>query len=383
MSTFYTSWAREDDVAQRAWQSVLDGAQAGSGVDVQETWEEVVPFDRPQGSTGYAATSTDDSLLGLLPFYDYLYVPISTSIVDEVTFTSQYGIGSEFFIDLAEAGRVVPVFHASHVLYSPFVARDLWAVLEARGVNYLLAGHINALAVSFQSTSGLMMPWEDKSRDPWWTEMLVKASALQGRLLANPPSNAQRFLGSLADFRRLRARLEATPYAIEGQKLTYVSKALGLNYPHSDPPIEDYLKVLDSRTTRTLRRLFESPASLGPADGPDEPVDLVSICKGYNEQIEALEATGSYKFLRLTSDLFSKHLWTLLISIGATAVGTPLTGLTGLIASGVAQKAAATLQKDIESDTAAQRSLMGTLSEILGHDSSLVHLCLAREAIKQ
>jgi hypothetical protein len=109
----------------------------------------------------------------------------------------------------------------------------------------------------------------------------------------------------------------------------------------------------------------------------------VSICKRYNEQIEALAATRSYRLLRLTSDLFSKHLWTLLIGIGATAAGTPLTGLAGLIASGVAQKVAATLQKDIESDTAAQRSLMGTLAEILGHDSSLVHLCLTREAIRQ
>jgi hypothetical protein len=209
--------------------------------------------------------------------------------------------------------------------------------------------------------------------------MLIKASILQGRLLANAPSNTQRFLGSLADFSRLRTRLEATDYAIDGQQLTYVSKALGLNYMPGSVSITDYLNVLDSSTTHTLRRLFESSTSIESAN----PADLIDICTSYNEQIEALAALSSYRLLRLTSDFFSKHLWTLLIGIGATAAGGPLTGLAGLIVGGVVNEVAATLQKGIESDTAAQRSLMRTLAATLGHDSSLVHLCLARDAIRR
>lgn len=142
------TWAARDADFEATWQTILSRAQQRNKVTTGEAWSAAISFQRPTGSTGYLASGTD-IILGVLPFYDLLYVPISFHIKDEDDFRRGYGIDTGYFLDLAEARRVIPVFPAMSNLYPNFVVNRIWSYLEVRRLRCLLAPQINTLCVAF------------------------------------------------------------------------------------------------------------------------------------------------------------------------------------------------------------------------------------------
>ena len=372
------TWAEKEAEPKAAWEVIVSRAQEGDKVGVDEAWSSTMPFKRPGGSTGYLPGRMD-FLLGILPFYDFLYVPISYDIVDEHDFQRWYGIDTHYFLDLTEASKVIPVLPATSNLYPDFIRRKIWSYLEVKNLRYLLAWQVNALSVAFQSTSKIMLPWDEPVKDPWWTEMMIKASALGGRLIADFPTDAGKFAASKADFEKLPSEIKSYASPIDSKKLDFIAHTLSLTFSPSIPSSK-YIDIMDTRTTQALRRLFESSSTLQQASGEK----ILELCKQYNNQIDDLARSKGYKFARVTSDLFTKHILAISFGLAAGAAGGTVPGLAGLIAGEVAQKLADGIeQKSGRLMTRGAQPMTRVLGKLLGKDSNLVHLCLAREALRK
>lgn len=370
-------WATKDAAFKSNWQSIFSRIQQGEKVDVTDVWSEI-SFPRLSGITGYLPGS-GKFLLGVLPFYDFLYVPISFKIGTHTDFKRLYGIDTHYFLELVDAGKVIPVFPATSDLYSPYVGKEIWGYLEVKQLRHLLAWQLHALAVAFQSVSGIMLPWDDTSKDPWWTEMLINASALGGRLIADFPTDPVRFVKSRIDFEKLPSEVNSIRGIFDAEKMDFIAKALSLSFSNRISPSQ-YVEILNSKSTETLRRLFENSTKLEEVDGKT----ILSLCKGYNSQIENLSKSKGYKLSKLTSDLFTKHILAISLGMVAGSVAGSLPGVAGLIVGEAAQKlAAASESKAGKLIKSGSRTLTRILAGWLGKDSNLIHLCSIREALSK
>ncbi len=76
---FRRAWAVKDAESQAVWQTVVSEAEKGGRLETARAWSAAIPFEQPSGSTGYLP-GRGDVILGVLPFYDFLYFPISMYI---------------------------------------------------------------------------------------------------------------------------------------------------------------------------------------------------------------------------------------------------------------------------------------------------------------
>jgi hypothetical protein len=371
-------WNNRDVDYEVVWQTIFSRVQQGDKVEPAEIWSTAISFPHPSGLIGYLPIR-GNVILGILPFYKLLYVPIAFGINDENEFRQTYGIDTRYFLDLVEAGKVVPIFPATSDLYSDFVADEIWSYLEVRRLSHLLAWQINALCVAFQSVSGVMLPWSEPNKDPWWTEMMIKASALDGRLIADFPSDPAKFSASRTDFDKLPSEIKSYTGLLDAEKLAFIARTLSISFSNRISP-SNYVEILNNKITRTLQLLFESTAKIEEAGGKT----ILELCKEYNDQIEDLSKSKAYKLSKLISDLFTKHILAISLGVVAGALVSPLPGLVGLIVGEVAQKLSATAKSKIGKATAlGAQSLTSMIARWLGKDSDLVHLCLAREALRK
>lgn len=372
------AWTGRETELKASYEAILSRAEEGEKVSVDEAWAATIPFERPRKSTGYLP-GRGDIVLGVLPFYDFLYVPISYQIIDEDDFRRGYGIDTSYFLDLTEAGKLVPVFPATSDLYPDFVRNKIWSYLEVQCLTYLSAWQLNAISVAFQSASGVMLPWDQPTKDPWWTEMMIKASALDSRLIADFPRDPAKFAASRADFDRLPPEIKSNVSPLDSEKLDYIAHTLSMSLCPSIPASK-YIEILDGRTTQVLRNLLESATTLERVSGER----ILELCKQYNNQIEDVARSKGYKLARVASDLFTKHVLAISLGIAAGAVGGLVPGLAGLIVGEVTLKlAGATDQKSDKLRKRTARTMTQALAKLLGKDSDLVHLCLAREALRK
>jgi len=318
-----------------------------------------------------------DVVLGVLPFYDFLYVPIAFEMKRENDFKRLYGIDTRYFLDLVEAGKIIPVFPAISNLYSEFIARQIWSYLEVKHLNYLSAHQINSLCIAFQSISGVMHPLTNKSKDPWWTEMMIKASSLNGRLVADFPADPSKFVASRTEFNNLPQDVRSHLGLIDAKKLSFITHLLSISFSNQIPSSK-YMEIFNSKTTSLVRGLFENVATLEEAGGEK----ILKLCKQYNDRIEALAKSKGYKFAKLASDLFTKHILAVSLGVAGEAIGGFLPGVAGLIAGEVAQKIAGSTESKIGKQIgSASRSLTRLISNWLGKDSDIVHLCLTKKSL--
>lgn len=371
-------WIDREKELLAIYERVAFAVRENYKIPIETAWNAAIPFSRPIGITGYLA-GRGDTVLGVLPFYDFLYVPINFTIKNNNEFRQFYGIDTQYFCELIESHKIIPVFHAGSELYSDFIVKQIWSYLEVNNLQHLSCWQLNAIGVASQSISKIMLPWKDPSKDPWWTEMMIKASALKGRLIGPFPEDPTKFSSSLEEFNRLPIEIKSALSPLSTEKLDLISRMLSLSFSPSIPPSK-YIEILDIKTTQALRRLFESAASLeGASSG-----EILELCKQYNNQIEEVTRSKGYKFAKVTSDLFTKHLLAVSFGIAGGIVGGPVPGLGGLIIGEVVQqvreftehKLGETIERGAKSHTA-------ILSKLLGKDSELVHLCLVREAIQR
>jgi hypothetical protein len=335
--------------------------EAGERIDDREAWSQAIDFPKPVGTTAYLAGPVD-ALLGVLPFYDFLYVPVLSGylhelIDDEDDFRSYYGIDTRCFLDLVEAGKIIPVFDDSVSRYSDFIVKQIWGYLAENNLHHMLFWQLSAIGVAFQSRSQIMLPWNDPDKSVWWTEMMINACALDGRVIARYPSNISGFIASRSDFDRLYAG-GSPRVALDAETLDYIARCLSLSYS-SQIPVSKYLDVLDSKTGWTLRKLFESAASLDQAKG-DGILDMVAQ---YNALVDELAKSGSFRLARVASDLFTKHILSVSLAVaGGVIGGGPLPGMAGLIVGAVADKVIE--QVEIKAESPMRSAKMGLTSTL-------------------
>jgi hypothetical protein len=138
------------------------------------------------------------------------------------------------------------------------------------------------------------------------------------------------------------------------------------------------MEIFNSKTTSLVRGLFENVATLEEAGGEK----ILKLCKQYNDRIEALAKSKGYKFAKLASDLFTKHILAVSLGVAGEAIGGFLPGVAGLIAGEVAQKIAGSTESKIGKQIgSASRSLTRLISNWLGKDSDIVHLCLTKKSL--
>lgn len=370
------AWNDRDAEFEAGWQRISGRVKNGDKVEVEKAWSAVIPFQRPRGSTAYLP-GRGDIVLGVLPFYDFLYIPIAFEITKENDFRRLYGIDTRYFLDLVEAGKIIPVFPAISNLYSEFIARQIWGYLEVKRLNYLSAHQINSLCVAFQSISGVMLPWTDQSKDLWWTEMMIMASALNGRLVANFPSDPSKFVASKTEFDNLPQDVRSHLGLVDAKKLSFITHSLSISFSNQIPSSK-YVEIFNSKTTSVVRGLFENVATLEEAGGEK----ILDLCKQYNDRIEALAKSKGYKFAKLASDLFTKHILAVSLGVAGEAIGGFLPGVAGLIVGEVAQKLSGSAESKLGKQMgSASRSLSRLISSWLGKDSDIVHLCLTKKSL--
>lgn len=140
------------------------------------------------------------------------------------------------------------------------------------------------------------------------------------------------------------------------------------------------MEILDTKITQTLRRLFEGTATLERSNKET----IVEVCREYNNQIEELCQSMGYKISKTISDLFTKHIFAVSLGVFGVFSGNFAPGLASLIIGKVTQKIVESVSTKVSNLTdKASKSLTHVLTELLGKDSDLIHLCITREALKK
>jgi len=359
------------------WSLIVRRVREGEIISAENVWDKLIAFDKPKGITAYNCGSGNVAL-GILPFYDFIYSPISMDIYDENDFVKVYGFNTAYFLDLCVAGKIIPVFHADSTLYSDFIINELWSILESKNLKYLLAHQINSLCIAFQSSSKILLPWEDKEKDPWWTEMMIKSSALNGKVIAGFPKDIKKFLKKKSDFDKIPSEIRKSLNFLDGEKLNFISRAIGLAYSNNIPSSK-YLEIFDSKLSQNLRNVFEEKTTLINSDKDN----LIDICKNYNKQIEDITKSSGFKAMRIISDIFSKHILTISLGLLGTSLGGNIVpGLAGLVAGEVISKSIDEVKNKLdEFGKKTSRTLTENIFYLLGKDSNLIHLVLKKEQV--
>lgn len=185
------NWKKYEENTESVFSKICSKVKSGGEVSISEAWQESIQFQRPTGSVGYFASQGED-LLGVLPFYDILYVPITFRYRNENEFREWFSMDTFYFLDLVESGKIIPIFLP--MSDSNFAIKKIWTYCESKQLKYLSFHQLATICVAFQSISKILLPTikEVPFKDRGVTSAMIKASALNGRAIGDMPEDPRR-----------------------------------------------------------------------------------------------------------------------------------------------------------------------------------------------
>lgn len=407
----YELLVQEETRVHQEFAAVVQRAERGEQLSRSDLWNEFAKFPEPKGAKVYTALPPGLGglhLAALVPLYDLVFYTITgmtydgDQIRDGDVFRGEHGWTAEGIVKLTELGRIVPILHWT-AFKAPYTA-DLIARLKAEGVPYLASDVVNILGVAKQVELGVYLPTikAPKKDYPYLgsyadsvavndrirrmrdiLELLIRARALESTWATREPSGLE-VIRRAAEGLRVKVKNRVDQYVVDRELALTLLERLHVAYS-PEIPVEEYVKIFDSATTKAVRRAVSDIIKKDEASG-----DISRTIGEYNRMVRTARRRST--ILRSSGQFIRKGALPVagLVAgyLGLSPIELPQVA-EGLVGAGVGGGLRIALDS-LKSVRAAEEKLiekvgeyvMPAMARLVGVSPEAYHLCTARDEIE-